>query len=303
MKRVLFVAILALFVAVLGIGWLAIPRLRTAPFIGRLGKICVALSTFALLCFLYALFIEADWLQVTHQTVTTSKWENGKRIRIGLISDLHVDQRTRALERLVTEVRAAKLDVLLFTGDSINSLEGREIFRHVMGGLDARIGRYAVRGNHDTARWPKVDLFGMGVATELAPGLPTVIDDGSMVLCGAAFDRPEWIGDCLAAAPKSAFTVMLFHTPDLVESIDPKPDLYVAGHTHGGQVALPFYGALVTFSRFDKKYEAGRFDVGRTALYVNRGIGFEPHLPRVRFFARPELTIIDVEGMGSPAPQ
>jgi predicted MPP superfamily phosphohydrolase len=66
-------------------------------------------------------------------------------------------------------------------------------------------------------------------------------------------------------------------------------------------VALPFYGALVTFSRFDKQYEAGRYQVEHTTLYVNRGIGFEPGLPRVRFFARPELTLIDVVGTGSAA--
>jgi uncharacterized protein len=63
-------------------------------------------------------------------------------------------------------------------------------------------------------------------------------------------------------------------------------------------VRAPFYGALVTLSRFDKKYEMGRYDVPGSVLYVNRGIGFEPHAPRVRFLARPELTIIEVVGTG-----
>ena len=69
--------------------------------------------------------------------------------------------------------------------------------------------------------------------------------------------------------------------------------------THGGQVALPFYGAMLTMSRYDKKYEAGRYEVGKTTLYVNRGIGFEPHFARVRFASRPELTIIDIVGTAS----
>jgi predicted MPP superfamily phosphohydrolase len=59
---------------------------------------------------------------------------------------------------------------------------------------------------------------------------------------------------------------------------------------------MPFYGALITMSRFDKKYERGRFEVGDMTMYVTRGIGFEPHFARVRFFARPEVTIIDVVG-------
>lgn len=97
-------------------------------------------------------------------------------------------------------------------------------------------------------------------------------------------------------------SLVAYHTPDLVEDLEPPPDLYLAGHTHGGQVALPFYGALVTFSRFGKKYEAGRSQVGPTTLYVNRGIGFEPSLPRVRFMARPELTLIDLVGTADQTP-
>jgi predicted MPP superfamily phosphohydrolase len=57
--------------------------------------------------------------------------------------------------------------------------------------------------------------------------------------------------------------------------IQGRANLYLAGHTHGGQVALPFYVALVTLSRFDKKYESGLQRVGNTYLYVSRGIGME----------------------------
>jgi predicted MPP superfamily phosphohydrolase len=58
---------------------------------------------------------------------------------------------------------------------------------------------------------------------------------------------------------------------------------------------VPFYGALITFSRYDKKYEAGLYRAGATTLYVNRGIGMEGgRPPRVRFLARPEITVIDV---------
>ena len=52
-------------------------------------------------------------------------------------------------------------------------------------------------------------------------------------------------------------------------------DLYCAGHIHGGQIALPFYGALVTLSKYGKRFEAGLYRVGETWLYVNRGIGME----------------------------
>jgi uncharacterized protein len=72
----------------------------------------------------------------------------------------------------------------------------------------------------------------------------------------------------------------------------------LAGHTHGGQVRMPFYGALLTMSRFDKKYEMGLHTVSGTSLFVSRGIGFEPRMPRIRFFCRPEIAVIDVVGTG-----
>ncbi len=80
---------------------------------------------------------------------------------------------------------------------------------------------------------------------------------------------------------------------DLIEDLkNLNVDLYLAGHTHGGQIALPIYGALITLSKFGKKYESGMYTVDDTILYVNRGIG--GHASAVRFFARPEITVFEV---------
>jgi predicted MPP superfamily phosphohydrolase len=91
-------------------------------------------------------------------------------------------------------------------------------------------------------------------------------------------------------------TVFLTHSPDAITAVArEKVDLCCCGHTHGGQIALPFYGALITLTRTGKQFEAGLYRVGQTWLYVNRGIGMEGGwLPRVRFCARPELTLIDL---------
>lgn len=250
-------------------------------------------------CFLYALFVEADWLEVTRLTVETGKWPAGKVLRVAQVSDLHVDRETRALTRLTEVLRDEKIDLVVFTGDAINQKEAAPLFRSILGGLPARLGRVAVRGNHDVARWGKVDLFGGGIATELMTDAPLLFDDGALAVCGAPFWALEGVKDCLSSAPPSALVLFVYHSPDLVEQLSPAPDLYLTGHTHGGQVAMPWYGALVTMSNFDKEYEAGRYQVGKTTMYVSRGIGFEPHLPRVRFFARPEVTIIDIIGTGS----
>ena len=76
-------------------------------------------------------------------------------------------------------------------------------------------------------------------------------------------------------------------------------DLMLAGHVHGGQVALPFYGALMTLSRHGKRFEQGLYELPGMNLYVNRGIGMEGgSAPRVRFASRPEITLFLVHPEG-----
>jgi predicted MPP superfamily phosphohydrolase len=250
------------------------------------------------LCFGYGLFIEADWLEVTRLTVGTAKWTAGKRLRIAHLSDLHMDRESRAVSHLAAVLKDEAVDLLVFAGDAINQADAAPLFRSTLGGFPARIGRVAVRGNHDVFRWGKLDLFGGGVATELMSDTPLLLEGGKLAVCGAPFSAVDGVEACLRGVPADALSLFVYHSPDLVEALSPQPDLYLAGHTHGGQVALPLYGALLTMSVFDKKYERGEHQVGNTTLYVNRGIGFEPNFLRVRFFARPELTIIEVVGMG-----
>src|ERR1035438_706069 len=89
--------------------------------------------------------------------------------------------------------------------------------------------------------------------------------------------------------PANEFSIFVYHRPDeILEVARDRYDIYLCGHTHGGQVALPFYGDLITFSKFDKKDEAGLYHEGATTIYVNRGIGLAKWpQPEVRFLARP----------------
>lgn len=91
--------------------------------------------------------------------------------------------------------------------------------------------------------------------------------------------------------PPDAFTILLYHRPDLIEAAaQAGVSLQLSGHTHGGQMRLPGWGALVTGSSFYKKYEMGRYQVGSTTLYVSRGVGMEGRgMPRARFLCPPEM--------------
>jgi predicted MPP superfamily phosphohydrolase len=185
----------------------------------------------------------------------------------------------------------------VFTGDAINAPSGLDNFRALMTRLAAIAPTYAVRGNWDVWYWSRLDLFGgTGVVelTDVAVRAP--IPGTETWIAGIPVGDERKLPRVLATVPPAALSVLLFHYPDEIEQASTLGvDLYLAGHTHGGQVALPWYGALVTYSRFDKRFEAGRYQVGPTTLYVNRGIGMEGgNAPRIRFWARPELSVIDL---------
>jgi hypothetical protein len=281
---------------------LALARLRkqpVPPVERRVAFVFFGLLLVGLGCVTYGLTIEPDWLQVSHLEVPTARLPSGTRLRVVHLSDLHVDGWTKALRRLPDEVNALQPDLLVFTGDSLNSEAGLPVLREVLSRIQTRYGRFAVRGNHDVWYWSELDLFGGGVAQELqSEALRTA--EGRVVLCGAPYGVPGRIDSCLRDNP-DGLRLVAYHTPDLVEDLAPlSPDLYLAGHTHGGQVRMPFYGALLTMSRFDKKYEMGPYTVGQTTLFVSRGIGVEPRAPRVRFLCRPEIVVIDLVGTGAP---
>jgi hypothetical protein len=97
----------------------------------------------------------------------------------------------------------------------------------------------------------------------------------------------------LATASGDSFTVLLYHSPDLMpEAVELGVDLYLCGHTHGGQIRLPLFGALITSSDFWKRYEMGRYEENDTTLYVSRGLGMEGlGAPRARFLSPPEVIV------------
>jgi predicted MPP superfamily phosphohydrolase len=99
-------------------------------------------------------------------------------------------------------------------------------------------------------------------------------------------------------APKQLLRIFLYHSPELMpEAVQQGIDLYLCGHTHGGQVRLPLIGPLLTSSQLGRRYVMGLYREGCTCLYVSRGIGLEGlSAPRVRFLAPPEITLVTIHG-------
>lgn len=246
-------------------------------------------------CLAYAYFLEPHWLKVDRISIFTDKLKNSS-FRIVQISDLHCDKKNINESNIVKIINSVNADIVVFTGDAINNMEGLPRFKNTLLKLNV-YRKYAVRGNVDVKYWPNVDLFGgTGFKVLDGEGIFLTKNKESIFICGLDYTYRPINPRLFENIKLDYFSIFLYHTPVLVRYAAPLIDLYLCGHTHGGQVALPFYGAIITFSKYGKKYEAGKYQVGNTLLYVNRGLGMVGlGAPKLRFFSRPQIAIFDIK--------
>lgn len=257
--------------------------------------------------FLYATWVEPFRIGVTQTELHSPKLKGHTPLRLLHITDLHVERitpRERDLLRLVKELAP---DIILLGGDYLNlssvhdARAQAEVYDLLAQFCDiAHAPIYAITGS------PPVDR------TEIVPSifkdLPIIwlldqveelhLNGHTLWLAGLRCTRKRNLDASrlrrlLDGSPKRTFTLLLYHSPDLMpEAVELGVDLYLCGHTHGGQVRLPLFGALITSSDFWKRYEMGRYEESGTTLYVSRGLGMEGlGAPRVRFLAPPEVVL------------
>ena len=277
----------------------------------NIGLACVWLANLALLAVeVEGLYIEPFDIHTTELRLSGPSKASGEPLRILHLTDLHIERITRREVELIQQVNALQPDLILLTGDyaNVDYLEDAHTLRDtrtVVGQLSAPYGVYAVIGSVD----------GPQVMNKVFSGLPvTVLEDRvqklqigqqEIDLVGVSYSGRTQDGQTLSAlmqhVPKEAYSILLYHTPDLIDVADRlQIDLYLAGHTHGGQVRLPLWGAIITMSAFGKQYESGLYQLNPTTLYVSRGIGMEGlSMPRARFLCPPEMVVIDLDSEAS----
>ncbi len=301
--------------------WLGLTLLRwlltllTAPLGGRWpGATLLGLAVAQALIWLlaaYGTLIEAFRLQVSHLEVPSAKLSNpGAPLRIAHLSDIHVERLTRRDEALPEIVAGLAPDLVLITGDYLSTSYNKDPRALAdMGLLLSRIGApggvFGVWGTIEVDLPPLLRpvLEDAGVVVLEDQAVEVMVQDHRLWLMGLTCSRDlaadgARLRRLLAEAPPGAFTVLLYHTPDLMpQAAALGVDLYLAGHTHGGQWRLPGFGAILTSSVYGKRYEAGHYREGKTHLYVSRGLGMEGFgTPRARFFCPPEVVSITLSG-------
>ena len=263
------------------------------------------LATAALI---YGAVIEPHQLQLSEFVIFSDRLPAGTdAIKILQITDLHIEKWTKREDKVLEFVKQAAPDLIIISGDYVNTSYNEDPETHalvhtLLKQLKAPFGVFATLGS------PPVDL-----KEHVAP----IFDDLDIKLLRHDWELVDFgngrklavLGmDCthhlptdearlarlVSRIPTDVPQLFVFHSPEMMPQATAHGiDLYMCGHTHGGQVRLPIIGPILTSSQLGRQYVMGMYKEWRTHLYVSRGIGLEGmSAPRVRFMCPPEMTLM-----------
>ena len=320
--RVLYLGI-AVAPAALG-AWVlgsAIPASRARPdpllnpTAATASRRSTAALTLALLLFVpvpvcaYASFV-APFQLVTerHEVALPRLATSVAPIRVGVLADLQTDAVTDYEYSAIDRLLAEKPDLILLPGDFFQASwrqwqERGASYRKLIERLDAPFGCYAVCGDVDDPDDLSQLLAGTRVRL-LANDIATVSVRGTNLAIGGVELHPRTAGSLatirrLAATPCD-LRLLVAHRPDVALDLTPADgvDLFVAGHTHGGQIVIPGFGPPVTLTHVPRRIAAGGLhDLNGQPVYISRGVGHERgSAPPMRLFCPPEISILTLMG-------
>jgi hypothetical protein len=289
-----------LVLLLIGLSWYRKKRLSL------FGKVTLLLVLAGMASFADAYWIEPNWLKTEHVVIHDPELaEVLEGVKVVQISDIHLQGGLGNLERnLIAEINALKPDLLFITGDFFSDKQKMELAPEVSAlselirSFKTTTGIFGVPGNYDgplknPAIMKKIKAAGIDILINENRAV-TLPNHKTLYLAGFGyFHRKKDNLQTFSGIPSDAPVVLLAHDPDnFDEAIEAGVNLLLVGHTHGGQIGIPF---LVEKSKKANKspFMRGLFVRGRTKMYVNRGIA-TTHVP-IRFFNRPEITVIKVQ--------
>lgn len=251
----------------------------------------------------WAFGIEPGMLVVRHATIHAPGEPEG--LRIAVLSDLHIGSPhvgLDKLQRIVERTNAENPDLIVLLGDFVTGGPGGrrnadfvepEKTAAGLKNLHARLGVYAVLGNHDW--WYDGERVGRALREAGIPVLENqALRVGPIWLGGIAdlWTREPDVAGTLAQVTSADPVILITHNPDIFPEVPPRVGLTLAAHTHGGQVDLPVIGRVITTSKLG--YVAGEYIQQGRHLFVTTGIGTS--IMPVRFGVPPEIVILRLTG-------
>ena len=254
-----------------------------------MNKILCVLSIIFFAMFVWTFFIEPNLIVLTKYKL--NKFD-GKRIIF--VSDFHYGKHSRwRLKRLVNLINKQNPNIVLSGGDFVNGYDGNNtldinVYAEELAKINAPV--ITVLGNHDS--W--FDKYTIKNALEKR-GIKVLLNSNvaiDNIYISGVEDMQTSIAKPEIALENTEFPrILISHTPDIYYDIKDDVDLILAGHVHGGQVRMPFYGALLVPSKYGNKFACGMFNETGNTMIVTKGLGNS--ILNVRFNAVPEIVVIE----------
>jgi uncharacterized protein len=241
-------------------------------------------------------------IQTVRHTIRCEQSALPARLRVGFISDLHIGPSTPQLllENAIDALVREKPDAVILGGDYVFLDSGpahMRILESLLLQIEAKT-KVAVLGNHDLWTDDKtiektLVATGFRIITNDAIYLPSPHNHVAIL----GLDEPRTgvsdVAKALSGTKSAAFRIAVCHSPNGASGLLGRVDVFLAGHTHGGQIALPGgYPVILPKGEGCRKWPQGRFTCGNTEIIVSRGLG-GTELP-IRLFSPPEVIIIDL---------
>jgi uncharacterized protein len=248
--------------------------------------------------------VEPSWIEVRSVSMPLPHLAPAfSGYRVVQLSDIHADRwmTTDRIAKIVGQVNQLKPDLVVLTGDFVtHSAEEFSPNLAALSQLHSVDQTLAVMGNHDawtnsTIVQSALEAAGVQVLNNQVAALQR--KSAQLFIAGVddVWAKRDRLDQVLAALPSEGAAILLAHEPDFAEqsAATGRFDLELSGHSHGGQVKLPFVKRIVPPLAYN--YPIGQYKVGNMIQYTNRGVGMSG-LP-LRFNCRPEITVFTLKSV------
>lgn len=274
---------------------------------GILKKIIIWTVLFLSLLGIYTTYIERNLLIVKRHNVTINKGGDEEKLKVVQITDIHLGEyyKLNQLEKVVKKINGLDADIVVFTGDLIdNASTYDELYdiADILKGINCNMGKYAIYGNHDygggAVRYYENIMNKGGFKVLKNEGTTIVFKDKPIKIFGSddGLMGNDSVDKTMNGINNEAINLLLLHEPDLADKYSNYPiDLVLSGHSHGGQIYIPFYGPLKK-NVLSEKYTKGFYNLENirgTKIYVNSGLG-NTKVP-FRLFNIPQISLFNIE--------
>jgi len=252
------------------------------------------------------------------------------------LSDLHLaGENSRIEEAFKRELQNKEYDFIFLTGDLIDADTGIDPLIYYLSYLNSRYGTFCVWGNHDKFNLKLHHAFTFNHKTRLtelpmrdietlrerlsSQNINVLVDELERIDIGqdqiSIIGVDDWLGadrlqnwqhhavrihklkKMINEIPEDNFIIFLTHMPDVIELFtECRINMVFSGHTHGGQICLPFIGPIFTWSKFQRKYHRGLHQYNGSYMHISPGLGTSC-MP-LRFMCPPEITQIKIRANG-----